>query len=184
MLSSVLLRGVGRSNAASLIKSVRLSPLKAYSTIVANTQRQALTKPIVLAKQVAPLAMRQISVSAPRMASASGNHTGLWTLERLVSVGLLAVIPAAFAAPSQVLDALLAISVVIHTHWGVEAMIVDYLRPGVVGNVLPKVAHIALIIISVATLGGLFYFIKNDIGLANGIKRFWAIKGKDSENKA
>lgn len=63
-------------------------------------------------------------------------------------------------------------------------MVVDYLRPSVVGNVLPKVAHIALIIISVATLGGLFYFIKNDIGLANGIKRFWAIKGKDSENKA
>lgn len=51
------------------------------------------------------------------MAAEGSNHTGLWTIERLVSVGLLAVIPAAFLAPSQVLDALLAISVVIHTHW-------------------------------------------------------------------
>lgn len=59
-------------------------------------------------------------------------------------------------------------------------MVVDYLRPSVVGNVVPKVAHIALILMSVAALGGLFYFIKNDIGLANGIKRFWAIKGKDT----
>lgn len=57
-------------------------------------------------------------------------------------------------------------------------MVVDYLRPAIVGNVLPKVAHIGLIIISVATLGGLFYFIQNDVGLANGIKRFWSIKGK------
>lgn len=61
--------------------------------------------------------MRNIAVSAPRMAAEGSNHTGLWTIERLVSVGLLAVIPAAFLAPSQVLDALLAISVVIHTHW-------------------------------------------------------------------
>jgi len=60
-------------------------------------------------------------------------------------------------------------------------MVVDYMRPSVVGTVLPKVAHIALIVISVATLGGLFYFIQNDVGLANGIKRFWAIKGKDAE---
>ncbi|KAH8418081.1 hypothetical protein KR222_011565, partial [Zaprionus bogoriensis] len=169
--------------AANLVKSMRLTPLKAYSTVVANAQRQALAKPLALAPKIAPVTMRNISVSAPRMAEATSNHTGLWTIERLVSVGLLAVIPAAFVVPSQALDALLAISVVIHTHWGVEAMVVDYLRPSVVGNVLPKVAHIALILISVATLGGLFYIIKNDIGLANGIKRFWAIGSKDAEQK-
>jgi len=61
--------------------------------------------------------VREISVSAPRMASAASSHTLLWTVERIVSAGLLAVIPAAFIAPSQVLDALMAISVVIHTHW-------------------------------------------------------------------
>ncbi|XP_060650240.1 succinate dehydrogenase [ubiquinone] cytochrome b small subunit, mitochondrial [Drosophila nasuta] len=182
MLSTLVLRGAARSNAANMIKSTaRLTPLKAYSTIVANVQRQALTKPLALTQKVAPIAVRGIAVSAPKMASAGSNHTSLWTIERVVSAGLLAVIPAAFLAPSQVLDALLAISVVIHTHWGVEAMVVDYMRPAVVGNILPKVAHIALIIISVATLGGLFYFIKNDVGLANGIKRFWAIKGKDAE---
>ncbi|EDV94985.1 succinate dehydrogenase [ubiquinone] cytochrome b small subunit, mitochondrial [Drosophila grimshawi] len=180
MLSSIVLRGAARCNAANLVKSVRLTPLKAYSTIVANTQRQALAKPLALTKSLVPIAKREISVSAPRMASASSNHTGLWTIERIVSAGLLAVIPAAFIAPSQIMDALLAVSVVIHTHWGVEAMVVDYLRPAVVGNILPKVAHIALIIISVASLGGLFYYIKNDVGLANGIKRFWSIKGKES----
>ncbi|XP_017031486.1 succinate dehydrogenase [ubiquinone] cytochrome b small subunit, mitochondrial [Drosophila kikkawai] len=182
MSLSLVLRGAARCNAANLVKSARITPLKSYSTLVANAQRRAVVQPLALAKIAAPV-VREISVSAPRMASAGGSHTLLWTVERVVSAGLLAVIPAAFIAPSQVLDALLAVSVVIHAHWGVEAMVVDYMRPSVVGNILPKVAHIALIIISVATLGGLFYFIQNDVGLANGIKRFWAIKGKDAEKK-
>ncbi|KAH8326713.1 hypothetical protein KR067_012172 [Drosophila pandora] len=176
MSLALILRGAARCNAANLVKSARITPLKAYSSLVANAQRQV--KPLVVAKAAAPVVRREISVSAPRMAAAGGSHTMLWTIERLVSLGLLAVIPAAFIAPSQVLDGLLAVSVVIHTHWGVEAMVVDYMRPAVVGNVLPKVAHIGLIIISVATLGGLFYFIQNDVGLVNGIKRFWSIKGK------
>ncbi|KAH8381830.1 hypothetical protein KR009_000461 [Drosophila setifemur] len=184
MSMSLVLRGAIRCNAANLLKSARIAPLKSYSTLVANVQRRALVKPLTVAKTIAPVVQREISVSAPRMASAESSHTMLWTVERLVSVGLLAIIPAAFLAPSQVMDALLAVSVVIHTHWGVEAMVVDYMRPSVVGNVLPKVAHIALIVISVAALGGLFYFIQNDVGLANGIKRFWAIKGKDAEKKA
>ncbi|EDW83262.1 uncharacterized protein Dwil_GK22767 [Drosophila willistoni] len=180
MSMSLVMRGALRCNAANLVKSARITPLNAYSTIVANSQRQALVKPLALAKNVTPVSL----MSAPcRMASSSSSHTALWTLERFVSAGLLAVIPAAFLAPSQVLDALMAISVVIHTHWGVEAMVVDYLRPQVVGNVVSKGAHAALIVLSVATLGGLFYFIKNDVGLANGIKRFWAIKGKDSSQQ-
>ncbi|XP_030369772.1 succinate dehydrogenase [ubiquinone] cytochrome b small subunit, mitochondrial [Scaptodrosophila lebanonensis] len=181
MSMSLILRGATRCNAVNLAKSARLTPVKAYSTIFAGAQRQALAKPLPLVKNIAPIVTRNISVSAPRMASAESSHTALWTVERIVSAALLGVIPAAFIAPSQALDALLAVSVVIHAHWGVEAMVVDYLRPSVVGNILPKVAHVGLILISIATLGGLFYFIKNDVGLANGIKRFWAIKGKDSQ---
>lgn len=60
-------------------------------------------------------------------------------------------------------------------------MVVDYLRPSVVGNIVPKVAHYSLILMSIAVLGGLFYIIKNDIGLANGIKRFWAIGSNDTK---
>lgn len=59
-------------------------------------------------------------------------------------------------------------------------MVVDYLRPSVVGNILPKVAHYSLILMSIACLGGLFYIIKNDVGLANGIKRFWAIGSSEA----
>jgi len=47
----------------------------------------------------------------------TGLGTGTGTTLGSGTAGLLAIIPAAFIAPSQVLDALLAISVVIHTHW-------------------------------------------------------------------
>ncbi|XP_017845276.1 succinate dehydrogenase [ubiquinone] cytochrome b small subunit, mitochondrial [Drosophila busckii] len=177
---SLVLRDAARRNAANLVKSSRLTPLKAYSTIVANTERQVLAKPLALVKNVAPVVVRNISASAPKMAAAGGNHTTLWTVERVVSAALLGVIPGAFIFPSQVMDALLAISVVIHNYWGIEALVVDYMRPSVVGNVLPKLAHGALILISMAALGGLFYYIKNDVGLVNGIKRFWAIKGSEA----
>lgn len=55
-------------------------------------------------------------------------------------------------------------------------MVTDYVRPSVVGNVLPKVAHASLILISMATLGGLFYMIYNDIGIAKSVKKLWAVK--------
>lgn len=132
--------------------------------------------------------------------SSGGNHSALWTLERAVSLGLLAVIPAAFLMPNQTLDALMAVSLVLHSHWwvwdlrkrneiintssvtkminfrGIEAMITDYVRPSIVGNVVPKLAHFTLLLLSMASLGGLFYMIYNDIGIAKSIKKLWAVK--------
>lgn len=60
-------------------------------------------------------------------------------------------------------------------------MVTDYMRPSVVGNVAPKVAHGMLLLISVAALGGLFYAIYNDIGLVKSIQKLWTIKGADQK---
>lgn len=59
---------------------------------------------------------------------------------------------------------------------GIEAMITDYVRPSIVGNVVPKLAHFTLLLLSMASLGGLFYMIYNDIGIAKSIKKLWAVK--------
>lgn len=56
-------------------------------------------------------------------------------------------------------------------------MVTDYLRPSVVGNVVPKAAHGSLLLLSMATLGGLFYLIYNDIGIAKSVKKLWTVKG-------
>jgi hypothetical protein len=61
-----------------------------------------------------------VSVIPPRREmSAGGDHTKLWTVERVLSLGLLGVIPAAFIVPSAAMDYLLAVSLVIHSHWWV-----------------------------------------------------------------
>ncbi|KAF9003081.1 CybS-domain-containing protein [Cyathus striatus] len=55
-----------------------------------------------------------------------------WSFERLLSAGLVPLTLAAFATSGSsypVLDGLLGISLVIHSHIGFDSMIVDYLHP-------------------------------------------------------
>lgn len=55
----------------------------------------------------------------------------------------------------------------------------DYVRSSVVGKVLPVLARLLNISLTVATLIGVHHLIYADCGIANMIKKFWAIRGKD-----
>lgn len=109
------------------------------------------------------------------MAAHGHDHTKLWTAEKVLSISLLGIVPTAFLIPSQFMDYLLAVSVVMHNHWGIEAVVVDYVRPIIFGNVIPKVALGALYAVSIATLAGLFFFITNDVGIVVAIKQLWQL---------
>lgn len=122
--------------------------------------------------------VRQISLTAARQSAAGSNHAGLWTLERAISVAILGILPAALAFPSKTLDTLLAVSLVMHAHWGLEAIVIDYVRPVLFGSFIPKVAPLLVVAYSAALLGGLLYFIYTDIGIAQTVRKFWAIKGQ------
>lgn len=117
-------------------------------------------------------------MTAARRSAAGSNHSGLWTAERAVSVALLGLLPAALAYPSKTLDTLLAISVVMHAHWGIEACVIDYVRPVLFGSIIPKITPFLVIVYSAALLGGLLYFINTDIGIGQTVRKFWAIKGQ------
>ncbi|XP_069672270.1 succinate dehydrogenase [ubiquinone] cytochrome b small subunit, mitochondrial [Periplaneta americana] len=117
----------------------------------------------------------QFSVSAKRMAEHGHDHTKLWTAEKALAVGLLGIVPSAFIFPSQFMDYLLAVAIVTHNHWGIEAIVLDYVRPILFGNVIPKIAIGAVYVMSVAVLAGLFLFITNDVGIVNAIKQFWKL---------
>lgn len=65
-----------------------------------------------------------------------------------------------------------------HGHWGLEACVTDYVRPVIFGETIPKISHGLLLLVSATTLGGLLYFIYTDIGIANAIRKLWAIKGQ------
>ncbi|XP_076259348.1 succinate dehydrogenase, subunit D [Rhynchophorus ferrugineus] len=105
----------------------------------------------------------------------SSDHSKLWTIEKVLSLGLLGIVPATFICPNQVLDDLFALSIVMHFHWGLEACVIDYVRPIVVGPVLPKLSLALLYLISAGTLASLLYYNHTQIGIGQTVKKFWSI---------
>lgn len=141
----------------------------------------SVSKSLLLPKPVPSVgitSLRQFSASPIRRAAATGNHVTLWNAERALSVALIGILPVGLMFPSQAGDALMAISIVMHQYWGLEAIVTDYVRPIMFGTAVPKIAHGVLLVVSAATLGGLFYFIHNDIGIANTIRKIWSTKPK------
>jgi len=114
-------------------------------------------------------------VLIPKRFSSGGDHVKLWTAEKVVSAAFLPILPLAFLFPSAGLDYLLAFAMTIHSHWGIEAIVVDYVRPSVFGEAIPKVAIGLVWALSALTLGGLSYFIYSDVGLVNAIKMLWKL---------
>jgi len=121
--------------------------------------------------------VRPISVSPVRQ-SASGNHVTLWQAERLLSIGMLGIVPFSLACPSQTGDYLLAVSLVMHSHWGLEAVVTDYVRENIFGGFIPKAAHGLLLLFSAATLAGLCMMAYNNKGLGTSVRKIWAIESK------
>ncbi|GAB6028420.1 hypothetical protein CHUAL_002580 [Chamberlinius hualienensis] len=103
------------------------------------------------------------------------NHTKHWTAEKVLSASLIGLIPAALIYPSAPLDYALALSLTMHSHWGLEAVVVDYVRPALFGTVIPKVAVGLLYALSIAAFGGLCYFNYSDVGLAQAIHMLWKL---------
>ncbi|CAG2180385.1 unnamed protein product [Oppiella nova] len=138
-----------------------------------NTNNGSLDgrQPLLQRQLLQQLSTRLLSSSASGAAAqGSHNHSKLWSLERYVSLGLLGVIPAALAVPNPALDYLLALSLVIHVHWGLEAIVVDYIRPSIFGSVVAKLMVAYVYMLSIAALAGLFYFNYTDVGLGVAIR--------------
>ncbi|XP_030763433.1 succinate dehydrogenase [ubiquinone] cytochrome b small subunit, mitochondrial [Sitophilus oryzae] len=116
-----------------------------------------------------------INVAQQSKRNMSADHGKLWTLEKIVSLALLGIVPATFLFCNPLLDDLFALATVIHFHWGLEACVIDYIRPIIVGPVLPKIALLLLYVISATTLGGLLYFNHTQIGIGRAFRQFWCI---------
>ncbi|KAF9488948.1 SDHD, membrane anchor subunit of succinate dehydrogenase [Pleurotus eryngii] len=99
-----------------------------------------------------------------------------WAFERLLSAGLVPLTAAAFVTSGTnypVLDGLLGISLVVHSHIGFDSMIVDYLHT----RKFPVIGRIATWTLRTATVGvlvGVYQFNTNDIGLTELITKVWA----------
>ncbi|KAI0069205.1 mitochondrial inner membrane protein [Artomyces pyxidatus] len=98
-----------------------------------------------------------------------------WSFERLLSAGLVPLTAAAFVtsgSTSPLLDGVLGISLVMHSHIGFDALLVDYLHPrkfSVLGPMLKWVLRAT----TVGVLAGVYQFNTQDVGLTELIRRVW-----------
>ena len=89
-----------------------------------------------------------------------------WTFERAVSVALIPLIVTPFVtgSPTHVLDALIASTVIIHSHIGFDAMVTDYIPP----RRYPKTFVVftwGLRAATVLVLIGFYEFQVNEVGM-------------------
>ncbi|WEW54721.1 hypothetical protein PRK78_000144 [Emydomyces testavorans] len=97
-----------------------------------------------------------------------------WDFERLVAASLIPLTIAPFAAGSlnPVTDAVLCGALVLHSHIGFQALIIDYLP----ARRVPKTRALFNWGLRLATLTvavGLYEFETNDVGVTEAIKRIW-----------
>ncbi|XP_064602421.1 succinate dehydrogenase [ubiquinone] cytochrome b small subunit, mitochondrial-like [Liolophura sinensis] len=92
-----------------------------------------------------------------------------WSVERAVTVSLLAILPAALFVQGPIMDYALATSVVLHGYWGLHGVATDY-----VTKFVPRI-NILTNIVTVLALGGLYYFNYADVGVCKAIEMVWSL---------
>uniref|UniRef100_A0A671S9J9 Succinate dehydrogenase [ubiquinone] cytochrome b small subunit n=1 Tax=Sinocyclocheilus anshuiensis TaxID=1608454 RepID=A0A671S9J9_9TELE len=106
-----------------------------------------------------------LAVSSSRAAS---KH---WTGERVLSIVLLGMAPAAYLCPSPLLDYSIAAALTLHGHWGIGQVLTDYVH----GDAKVKLAKAGVLLLSTATFFGLCYFNYHDVGLCKAVTMLWQI---------
>ncbi|CAF1431902.1 unnamed protein product [Rotaria sp. Silwood1] len=93
-----------------------------------------------------------------------------WKIERVVALTMLAIIPISFIFSSMFMNYLLAVSLAIHAHWGMDAVLIDYCPR----KALP-LANIIRYILTTIAFAGLCYFNYNNMGLIKALKALWTM---------
>jgi len=97
-----------------------------------------------------------------------------WTFERLIAASLIPLTITPFVSGSlhPMTDAILCGAILIHSHIGFEAMIIDYLP----ADRIPKTRTAFWWLLRAGTVAvgvGLYEFETNDVGVTEAIKKIW-----------
>ncbi|ETW76284.1 mitochondrial inner membrane protein [Heterobasidion irregulare TC 32-1] len=98
-----------------------------------------------------------------------------WAFERLLSAGLVPLTAAAFVtsgSSAPLLDGILGVSLVMHSHIGFDSVLVDYVHARKFPILGPLFTWI-LRATTVGVLAGVYQFNTQDVGLTELIRRVW-----------
>jgi len=137
----------------------------------------ARTTPSSLAKTGLSRQLPQLSFATSSAVQSSGDHVRMWTAEKVVSLAQVPAIIIPFLHTTPATDALFCTLAVLHSHWGIEAIVVDYIRPSLFNGstVIPNICVALVWALSAFTLGALYYFAYTDVGIVNAIKMLWKL---------
>jgi len=137
----------------------------------------ARTTPSSLAKTRLSRQLPQLSFATSSAVQSSGDHVRMWTAEKVVSLAQVPAIIIPFLHTTPATDALFCTLAVLHSHWGIEAIVVDYIRPSLFNGstVIPNICVALVWALSAFTLGALYYFAYTDVGIVNAIKMLWKL---------
>merc|ERR1719397_859246 len=84
----------------------------------------------------------QLSFATSSARASSGDHVKMWSAERLVSVAQVPACILPFIVTTPLTDAMFCTLAVLHSHWGIEALVVDYVRPSLFNGstVIPNIS--------------------------------------------
>ncbi|XP_014262073.1 succinate dehydrogenase [ubiquinone] cytochrome b small subunit, mitochondrial [Cimex lectularius] len=158
----------------------RMSPIStfAYDKLTAVQKRNSSE----LLKKLSPPAQRVSLTDALRpftttsvKHSMGSDHGRMWSLEKYLSASMVVVAPLAVAFPNILFDLIFAIATTMHVHWGVEAVVVDYVRPIIFGKFIPKLSVMLVYVYSILLLFGLLNLTFRGKGIGNSVQHFWSI---------
>ncbi|KAK0095189.1 hypothetical protein PV326_009011 [Microctonus aethiopoides] len=175
-LSSNILEFMGSGSVSTSRNSFMATGIRGYALIPAlakNIPRFSLQRIEQYSKKFSGSLI--VSANQIRASSTTGDHVRLWQIERIVSAAFIVLLPACVLLNNAVVDVAFSILTVMHAHWGLEAIILDYARPAVVGPILPKVLFASLYLLSIATLAGLMALVYNGPGVGGSIRKMWSI---------
>ncbi|GCB75325.1 succinate dehydrogenase [ubiquinone] cytochrome b small subunit B, mitochondrial [Scyliorhinus torazame] len=129
--------------------------------------------PLVASRKIQqpPVLLTSQIHTSPRYLAGSKAASLHWTSERILSVALLGLFPAAYIYPGGVMDYSLAAAVTLHGHWGLGEIVTDYVR----GETKVKLAKMGLLILSAVTFAGLCYFNYHDVGICKAVAMVWSL---------
>jgi len=122
-----------------------------------------------------PLIRGNVNDATPYPPPSKSHGSHHWAFERLLSAALIPLTGAAFVVSGTahpILDGLLAVSLIVHSHIGFDASLTDYLHP----RKFPIIGPLMTWLVRGLTAGalvGIYQFNTNDIGLTELINRLW-----------
>ena len=167
-ISTALSRSTAAFSSPQSPKNGMTPVTTSFSGIIPQQQQQQLLRSQNWAQ------VRSLSTTP---VSRSGDHVKLWTAEKIVSGVAVPGLILPFIYTTPLTDALFCTLFVMHAHWGIEAIVVDYIRPVLFGgsHTIPNLCVAAVWGLSAFVLGALYYFNYTDVGVVNAIKMLWKV---------